>query len=397
MLCHGVFDLLHIGHIKHFQEAKKNGDILIVSITPDKYVNKGPGRPAFNEKLRLESIAALDSVDFVVLNSTATAINPIIKLKPNIYCKGKDYKIYDDDISGEIKNEIKAIKKIKGKIVFTDTDKFSSSELINKFGGIHSKDQKILLNKIKKKYNFKKIKKFIEKFKKLKVLVIGETIIDQYVFCEALGKSKETNACTRFEHRRISRGASAIVRHISQFCKKISLMSMLGEDGKYLNFIKELQKCQFSYIKKFTYNCEKRFVDNSASTNNSKILGVYNINDEVLTGENEKKFNKLLKEKLPKYDLVIVSDYGHGFISSQSANLICKYSKYLALNAQVNAANVGYHSMRNYKNINCVIINEKEIRHEMRSKNKDINFLMKKLSQEQNIGFILRQRWINSL
>ena len=93
VLCHGVFDLLHIGHIKHFQEAKKNGDILIVSITPDKYVNKGPGRPAFNEKLRLESIAALDSVDFVVLNSTATAINPIIKLKPNIYCKGKDYKI----------------------------------------------------------------------------------------------------------------------------------------------------------------------------------------------------------------------------------------------------------------------------------------------------------------
>ena len=166
MLCHGVFDLLHIGHIKHFQEAKKNGDILIVSITPDKYVNKGPGRPAFNEKLRLESIAALDSVDFVVLNSTATAINPIIKLKPNIYCKGKDYKIYDDDISGEIKNEIKAIKKIKGKIVFTDTEKFSSSELINKFGGIHSKDQKILLNKIKKKYNFKQIKKFIEKFKK---------------------------------------------------------------------------------------------------------------------------------------------------------------------------------------------------------------------------------------
>ena len=91
-------------------------------------------------------------------------------------------------------------------------------------------------------------------------------------------------------------------------------MSMLGEDGKYLNFIKRIYpKMSIFHIskKKFTYNCEKRFVDNSASTNN-KVLGVYNINDEVLTGENEKKFNKLLKEKLPKYDLVIVSDYGHG-------------------------------------------------------------------------------------
>ena len=75
--------------------------------------------------------------------------------------------------------------------------------------------------------------------------------------------------------------------------------------------------------------------------------------------------------------MVIVSDYGHGFISNKSANLICKKSKFLALNAQVNAANVGYHSMRNYKNVDCVIINEKEIRHEMRDKNRKIDSLMK--------------------
>ncbi len=87
----------------------------------------------------------------------------------------------------------------------------------------------------------------------------------------------------------------------------------------------------------------------------------------------------------PKYDLVIVSDYGHGLISSKNANLISKLSKYSALNAQVNAANVGYHSMRNYRNIDCVIINEKEIRYELRDRNGTINDLMRRLSQEQNI------------
>ena len=91
-LCHGVFDLLHIGHIKHFKEAKNLGDILVVTLTPDRYVNKGPGRPAFNEKLRLEAIAALDVVDFVALNTSHTAVVPIQKLKPNFYCKGSDYK-----------------------------------------------------------------------------------------------------------------------------------------------------------------------------------------------------------------------------------------------------------------------------------------------------------------
>ena len=101
--------------------------------------------------------------------------------------------------------------------------------------------------------------------------------------------------------------------------------------------------------------------------------------------EEEKFFYKMLKNLIPKYDLVIVSDYGHGLISSKSANLICRLSKYLALNAQVNAANIGYHSMRNYKNIDCVIINEKEIRHELRDKNGEIDALMRRLSQEQNV------------
>ena len=112
VLCHGVFDLLHIGHIKHFKEAKRLGDILVVTLTPDLYVNKGPKRPTFNEKLRIEAIASLNMVDYVALNSTPTAINVIQKLRPNIYCKGPDYKNHKDDISGQIKNESATIKKM---------------------------------------------------------------------------------------------------------------------------------------------------------------------------------------------------------------------------------------------------------------------------------------------
>ena len=84
--CHGVFDLLHIGHIKHFEEAKAIGDILIVSITPDEFINKGPGRPAFPTSLRLEALAALESVDYVVANKWPTAEEIIKILKPDIYC-----------------------------------------------------------------------------------------------------------------------------------------------------------------------------------------------------------------------------------------------------------------------------------------------------------------------
>ena len=388
VLCHGVFDLLHVGHIKHFQEAKENGDLLVVSITPDVFVQKGPGRPAFKQKFRIEAVAALNVVDYVILNTTPTAIKLINKIRPNIYCKGPDYRDNKRDITGQIKNEIKAVKKIGGKIIYTSGQIFSSSKLINNFDNYRSKSQKILIKKIKKKYFFLKIKSLVEKFKKLKVLIIGETIIDQYVFCEALGKSgKEPMLALRdLKTEEYLGGAATLSRHVSPFCETISLFSMVGEKGEYLNQIKRgLPKnvsCKFIKKKKSPTILKRRFLDH---VSNNKVLGVYKINDDALNKKQDILVGKSLKKILPKYDLVIVSDYGHGFISNKNAKIICKYSKYLALNAQINAANVGYHSMRNYKNIDCVIINNREIHHEMRDRSTETELLMKRLSIQQNI------------
>ena len=95
---------------------------------------------------------------------------------------------------------------------------------------------------------------------------------------------------------------------------------------------------------------------------------------------------------LKDHYLVIVSDYGHGLISKKSAKLISRKAKFLALNAQINAANIGYHSMKNYKDVDCVIINENEIKHELRDKNSNIKFLMKKLSISQKISNLVVTR-----
>ena len=88
VLCHGVFDLLHIGHIRYFEEAKRLGDILVVTVTPDRYVNKGPHRPAFPERLRSEAIAALECVDYVAINAWPMAVETIRLLRPHLYVKG---------------------------------------------------------------------------------------------------------------------------------------------------------------------------------------------------------------------------------------------------------------------------------------------------------------------
>ena len=91
-MCHGVFDLLHYGHILHFEEAKQQGDILVVSITSSNNVNKGPGRPYFNDLTRLKFLESLSIIDYVIVNHDITPIDLIKKIKPAIYCKGPDYK-----------------------------------------------------------------------------------------------------------------------------------------------------------------------------------------------------------------------------------------------------------------------------------------------------------------
>ena len=123
--CHGVFDLMHLGHLRHLQQAKHVADRLVVTITPDRFVNKGPGRPVFNEFLRAESLAALEFVDWVAINDSPTAIETIRTLKPDIYVKGSDYQNSDDDLTGKIVEERKAVEENGGRIHFTDESTFS--------------------------------------------------------------------------------------------------------------------------------------------------------------------------------------------------------------------------------------------------------------------------------
>ena len=103
--CHGVFDIVHLGHIRHFNMAKKEGDVLLVTLTADKYVKRGPGRPIFNEQLRAEYLASLSMVDYVGIINADTATESIKILKPNFYAKGHEYKNHKKDVTGKISEE----------------------------------------------------------------------------------------------------------------------------------------------------------------------------------------------------------------------------------------------------------------------------------------------------
>jgi len=384
-----------LGHIRHFKEAKKKVDILIVSITSDEFVKKGPGRPVFSHLERAECLASLEFIDYILISEEASAIKAIEVVKPNFYFKGPDYKNNKKDISGKIFLEKKTVKKYNGEIFYTSDKKLSSSILLKNYLNFLSSRQKNSINKIKKKYTINSIMKIIDSFKEINPLVVGETIIDIYQFTDTLRKSgKEPVLVLKKNfHEKYLGGAGAICRHLASFVKQTNLISYLGNKEEELKFIrKKLGKdVKFYFIKKKNSPTiiKERFVEEST---NRKILGSYSLNDTNLTESEEKLIKNILRKCLRKNELVIVSDYGHGLISQNFAKEITKRGKFVAVNVQINSSNIGFHSLQNYKNTTCIIINENELRYEMRSKAEQIENLLVKLSKSLNLKYLVVTR-----
>ena len=131
VLCHGCFDFLHLGHLRHFKEARAQGDALVVTLTQDRYVNKGPNRPFYTAAHRAEMLEALDIISFVCINPWPTAAETIETLKPDIFVKGKEYSTGTAQQDARFQREILALKKAGGKMYFTDDVVLSSSSMIN--------------------------------------------------------------------------------------------------------------------------------------------------------------------------------------------------------------------------------------------------------------------------
>ena len=131
VLAHGVFDILHLGHINYFKEAKSFGDVLVVSVTSDQYVKKGLNRPYFKHDLRMKLLSELSIIDYVVLSDAPSSIDIIKSLKPNFYVKGPDYKIKNNDKAGNLGPEEKEVVKNNGLIKFTSGELLSSTRILN--------------------------------------------------------------------------------------------------------------------------------------------------------------------------------------------------------------------------------------------------------------------------
>ncbi len=382
--CHGVFDLLHPGHIRHLEEAGRNCDVLVVTITTDRHVNKGPGRPAFTESLRAEALAALGCVDYVAISQWPSAVEVIHALQPNLYVKGSEYTDAESDVTGKIRDEEQAIQSVGGRLLFTDDITFSSSHLINANLNIYPPETEAWLATFRDAHNMDEVLGFLERASELKVLVVGEAIIDEYVFCDGLGKSNK-DPMMAFLHRSqeaYAGGSLAVANHLAGICGEVGLIAVLGEEQRRENFIREALAPNVTptFITQPAAPTlhKRRFVDNYTGT---RLFEIYEMDDTPLAGEEEQALITEIREQAPHYDLVVVTDYGHGMMTAGAVAAIVEHAPFLALNTQANAGNRGFNTVSKYPRADYVSLATHEVALETRLRHAPWEELLEEVSR----------------
>jgi rfaE bifunctional protein nucleotidyltransferase chain/domain len=362
---HGTFDLLHLGHVRHLEAARRLGDILMVTVTADRHVNKGPGRPVFSAELRAEMLAALEHVDWVAINDAADAVTAIEWIRPSIYAKGQDYVNPQGDITGKITFERHAAEAHGGRIAFTDEVTFSSTELINRHINIFEPHIRDHLDRLREDQGLSEMLDLIERVRDYKVLLVGDAIIDDYQYVFPMGKTpKENMIATRYQDTELfAGGVFAAANHVASFCAEVDIVTCLGESDEYDHLVGESlhPNVRLHALRRSgaPTTLKRRFIDPSYMR---KLFEVYFMNDEPLTSDLQDEFDQAIARRIADYDVVICTDFGHGLVGSSSINILTSAARFLAVNTQSNSANLGYNLITKYPKADYICIDGPEAR-----------------------------------
>lgn len=381
---HGVFDLIHPGIITHLRQAKAMGDFLVVTVIRDQHVRRGPGRPIFNENDRLASVLSLDMVDLACIVDDDMPFSCVRRIKPDIFAKGQSQKERDSRIHSKIFDEEREFYFGKAQIMETTGAGLSSSSILGQLGLIYTPEARAYLDSFRQRHSFMEICDHLDKFKGMKVLLIGDTIIDEYHYCLPCGKSAKSPIVVNkyVNHEVFGGGVAAIANHMAGICSKVTLISMLGTENSYKDFLDTVLKpnvdAHFFMRENTPTVMKKRYIN---PDRNQKLFEINYLDDSPLEAEIESDILDMVREQAAEHDLVIVSDFSHGLLTPKIVQAIRDVARILAVNTQTNGANAGFNLITKYKTPNFVCLDEIEARLALQDKHSAIEDIIQRLHQ----------------
>jgi len=241
IMCHGTFDVVHPGHIRHLLYAKTKAPVLIASLTSDEHIKKGNMRPYVPEELRATNLAALEMVNYVLIDRDPTPIKNLKIIKPDYFAKGYEYTA--GGINQKTQEEIEVMNSFGGEVLFTPGDIVYSSSALLELSPPTIAVEKLMILMNAEAVTFADLRNTIDSIRGLSIHVVGDTIVDSYTYCSMTGGITKTPTISVRQEEKFDYvgGAGVVAKHLRAAGAKVTFSTVLGNDSLKDYVLNELQ------------------------------------------------------------------------------------------------------------------------------------------------------------
>lgn len=378
ILCHGNFDVVHPGHVRHLSYAKSKGKLLIVSLTADKYIKKGRNRPFVPENLRALNLAAFEMVDYVLIDRKSTPLDTLKILKPDYFCKGFEYSSLTKNLKTE--EEMKIVKSYGGKMIFSPGDIVFSSTKFLSLNKPKIEIEKVLDLMFANKIKFKDLHQIIKKLKNTKIHVVGDLIIDQYSYTSFIGGQTKTPTPSVLlnEEKKYVGGAGIVAKHLKKSGANVELTSIVGNDDNFKFAKKNLQNNRV----KFNYFVDNRptVLKNAIISSGQRLIKIDKLDNSPITDDLTIKISSLIKKS--KKDIYIFSDFRHGIFHKKNITDLSKSIPKNKLRVADTQVASRWGNILDFSDFDFITPNEKEVRFALADQDSSISELTRNLQKK---------------
>jgi rfaE bifunctional protein kinase chain/domain len=386
IMCHGVFDIVHPGHLRHLMYAKEKADILVASLTADTYITKADNRPFVPQELRAQNLAALEMVDYVIIDPNPTPIEHIRRLQPDYFAKGYEY--FSEGIPPRTQEEIDTLDTYGGEIVFTPGDVVYSSSKLLELQPPRIAVDKLLSLMESEHVDFAGLRKMVHGLSGVRVHVVGDTIVDGYSECSLLGPAAKIPAFSvRLERtERFSGGAAIVARHLKRSGAEVSLSTVLGDDPLKDFVLNELQAagvaCQPIIDRTRPTTYKERFI-----TGGHKLLQVDRVDNRPISDKTLRLIGEELHSR--RADVVILSDFRHGIFNRDSIPRIVAEIPAGPLKVADSQVSNRWGNILDFEDFDLITPNEREARFALGDQDTTVRPLALKLYRQARCRYLI--------
>lgn len=386
IMCHGTFDIVHPGHLRHLMYAREKADILVASLTADVHILKSNHRPFVPQELRAANLAALEVVDFVIIDPNPTPLENIALIEPDFFAKGYEY--FSAGIPQKTRAEMDALASYGGEMVFTPGDVvYSSSALIDASPPNLGID-KLLAMMDSEGLSFADLRGTLHHLAGIRVHVVGDTIVDSYSYCSLLGATAKspTFSVKHDVTERYAGGAAVVARHLRAAGAQVVFSTVLGDDPLHQLVLDDMAAAGvevFPFIDATRPTTHKeRFI-----ADGYKLLQVDRVDNRTISERSLAHLSAVLHET--PADLVIFSDFRHGIFNRQTIGTLRAAIPNDALRAADSQVSNRWGNILDFTDFDLLTPNEKEARFALGDQDSVVRPLASELYRQAGCRYLI--------